>query len=290
MIKQLEKILGSKNSGDNPRIVYLAADQIVCSPFQPRHDFAERDLTELAQSILSYGLIQPIVVRMVKGEYQIVAGERRFRACTMIGLREIPAIVQSMDDEKAAAVSLVENLQRKDLNYFEEANAYSLLMHSFGMTQEEIARKVGRSQSAIANKLRLLRINPKIRGMIDPDIISERHCRALLKLNSPAMQLEVLREIYHNELTVRETEELVEKIQPNNIPQEIKYKDNGKNVSILIRDARIFINTIKETINRAKEAGINILMLEKDNEEHYEIIIKIPKHNQSVLKRTRSLA
>lgn len=290
VIKQLEKILGGKNNSGNSKIVYLALDQITRNPFQPRKEFSQQELTELAQSILSYGLIQPIVVRSAKDGYQIVAGERRFRACIMIGLREIPAIVQDMDDEKAAEVSLVENLQRKELNYFEEANAYSLLINSFGMTQEELAQKIGRSQSAIANKLRLLKLPSRIRGMIEPDTVSERHCRALLKLNSLEMQIEVVREIYKHELTVRETEELVEKIQQHNIPQEIKSNDNGQNVSMIIRDARIFLNTIKETVNRARETGIDISMSENDNEEQYEIYIKISKKKKEKISVNQSLA
>lgn len=290
VIKQLEKFLGGKNSAVNPKIINLGVDQITRNPFQPRKEFSEKDLTELAQSILSYGLIQPIIVRMVKEGYQIVAGERRFRACTMIGLREIPAIVQTMDDERAAAVSLVENLQRKELNYFEEASAYSVLINSFGMTQEELAQKVGRSQSAIANKLRLLKLPIRVRSMIEPDVITERHSRALLKLNSVEMQMEVVREIFERELTVRETEELVEKIQKNNIPQEIKYRGSGQNVSIIIRDARIFLNTIKETVNRARETGIDVLMLENDNEEQYEITIKIPKQKKEKMQSRSSLA
>jgi ParB family chromosome partitioning protein len=182
-----------------------------------------------------------------------------------------------MNDVKAAAVSLIENLQRKELNYFEEAAAYARLLHEFGMTQEELAQKVGKSQSAIANKLRLLKLSEELRCMITTEIITERHSRALLKLNSVEMQKEVLRAIYDRDLNVKETEDMVERLRHNNIPQELQHQANGQCVSLIIRDARIFVNTIKETVSRAKMSGVNMFMTENDGEEEYEIVIRVPK-------------
>jgi ParB family chromosome partitioning protein len=283
MVGPLDRILG-KNTQN--RVISIGIHEITHNPFQPRKEFDKENLSELAQSIMAYGVIQPIIVRKVNDEYQIVAGERRYRACKLIGLKEIPALVQDMNDEKAAAVSLIENLQRKDLNYFEEANAYSVLINTFGMTQEELAKKVGKSQSAIANKIRLLKISGQVRCLISPDVISERHARALLKLNSVEMQREVIKQIYDKELTVKETEGLVEKLKENNIPQEIS-RENGPSVSMIIRDARIFLNTIKETVSRAKQTGIEIYMVENDNDREYEVTIKIPKQKVS---RQRTLA
>lgn len=176
-----------------------------------------------------------------------------------------------------AAVSLIENLQRKELNYFEEAIAYSTLINRFGLTQEELAQRVGKSQSAIANKLRLLKISPEIRNLIITGIITERHARALLKLNTAEMQKEIIRNIYERDLNVKETEELVEKVRLNNIPRESKPSANGQNVSMIIRDARIFLNTIKETVNRARQTGIDMLVIENENENEYEITIKVLK-------------
>jgi len=283
--KRLERILGKTS---DEKITYIALDKIKRNPYQPRKNFDETELFELAQSIKAYGVIQPIIVRESEGKYQIIAGERRIRACYVLGLNEIPAIVQEMDDEKAAAVSLIENLQRRELNYFEEANAYSVLIDVFGMKQEELAKKIGKSQSAIANKLRLLRLPENARKLISPETISERHARALLKLNSVDMQTDVIRQIYEKELTVKETEELVDKISKNNIPQEMKPGQNNQNVSMIIRDARIFLNTIKETVKRAKQTGVEISLTENDYEEEYELIIKIFKQKKirkSIAKR-----
>lgn len=281
VMKPLEKLLGR---GSELRVVEIPLQRILPNPYQPRTQFDERELSELAQSIEIYGVIQPIVVRQVDNGYQIVAGERRFRASGLLGLRTIPAIIQNMDDEKAAAVSLIENLQRRELNYFEEAVAYSLLIEGFGITQEELARRVGKSQSAIANKLRLLKLPEPVRMLISTDTITERHARSLLKLTSPEMQMEVLRQIYEKDLTVKETEALVEGVSQNNIPRESGTRDSGQNVSMIIRDARIFINTIKETVKRARQTGIDISMAEKHGEEEYEIVIKIRKQKSASLK------
>lgn len=277
--KQLERFLGKNNEG---RIINIAMEKIGRSPYQARKNFDEAELLELAQSIQSYGVIQPVIVRQqADNSYQLIAGERRFRACCLIGLREIPAIIHEMDDEKAAAVSLIENLQRSELNYFEEANAYSALIEIFGMTQEELARKVGKSQSAIANKIRLLKLPEQVKEMISPENISERHARALLKLDSSEMQVEAVKQIYEKELTVKETEELIEKIGVNSIPRELRGRQSRQNVSLIIRDGRIFINTIKETVKRARQTGIDISISERDNEEEHELLIRIAKKGNS---------
>lgn len=263
--------------GVGSRVINLPLEEISPNPFQPRKEFDEMELKELAQSISNFGVIQPVIVRKKKGGYQLIAGERRYRACKLIGQQHIPAIIQEIDDEAMAAVSLIENLQRKELNYFEEAIAYSTLINRFGLTQEELAQRVGKSQSAIANKLRLLKISPEIRNLIITGIITERHARALLKLNTAEMQKEIIRNIYERDLNVKETEELVEKVRLNNIPRESKPSANGQNVSMIIRDARIFLNTIKETVNRARQTGIDMLVIENENENEYEITIKVLK-------------
>jgi len=281
--KQLEKLFG-KNKGE---IINIDIDMIDRNPYQPRKEFNEDEIVELAQSIKSYGLIQPIVVRKVGERFQLIAGERRLRAHNYLELKKIPALVQDMDDENTAVVSLVENLQRRELNYFEEANAYSILIDVFGMTQEDLAKKIGKSQSAIANKLRLLRLPEQVRNMLSPGVVSERHARALLKLNTVENQLEVIRQIYKKDLTVKETEDLVEQISHNNIPQNNDKKDNKQQISLIIRDARIFINTIRETVKRAKQTGVSIVCIENDDDEEYEIVIRIGKKKKLYSKIQR---
>lgn len=274
VLKQLERILGRDNS---VRVATIPVDKIKPNPYQPRRSYSEDELVELAQSIRTYGLIQPVIVREQGDGYQLIAGERRFRACCLLGHLNISALVQPMDDEKAAAVALIENLHRQDLNYFEEARAYQVLIKTFNITQEELARRIGRSQSAIANKIRLLRLAPEVQGIILPDRVTERHARTLLRLNSTEMQMEVIQRIYDQDLTVKETEQLVDRLSPNNIPQEIKNRPGVQNIAPIIRDARIFMNTIKETVRRARKTGVDIFMVEKDNEDEYEITIRVTK-------------
>ncbi|MEN6328275.1 MAG: ParB/RepB/Spo0J family partition protein, partial [Syntrophomonas sp.] len=220
---------------------------------------------------------QPIVVREQGRGYQIIAGERRYRAYHYLGLKEIPAIIEDMDDEHMAAVSLIENLQRRELNYFEEASAYSILINVFGMTQDEVARKVGKSQSAVANKLRLLKLSDPVRSFINTEMVSERHARALLRLKSGEAQMDVLQKIYEKDLTVKETEDLVERFRENLIGPEAKGRSGNQAVSIFIKDARIFVNTIKETVRRAKQTGVEMIMQENEDEQNYEIVIRIAK-------------
>lgn len=273
-IKPFSKMWGKISDKE---VVYVPLSKIVRSPFQPRKNFDEGELLELAQSIRAYGVIQPVILRKEGDIYQLIAGERRYRACLLLGLSEIPALIQNMDDEKAAAVALIENLQRKELNFFEEACAYNMLVDVFGLTQEEVARKVGKSQSAVANKLRLLKLPLEVQNKIVNANLTERHARVLLKINSPQMQMDIIEKICEKELNVKETEELVEKMAQNNLPLEEKKTKNEPNVSMIVRDARIFLNTIKETVKRAKQTGIDICMEEVDGEESYELVIKLAK-------------
>lgn len=262
----------------NPRkVLDLPLEAISRNPYQPRKDFNDLELKELAQSISNHGVIQPIIVRKSSIGYQLIAGERRLRACQVIGKKTIPAIIHDITDREVAAVSLIENLQRKNLNYFEEAEAYTRLINNFGMTQEEIAHSIGRSQSYVANKLRLLKLAKEVRCLIVTETVSERHARALLKINSVQTQKEVLLAIYEKELTVKDTEEIVENLRHNNLPQEKNYGSSRQQVSSVIKDARIFMNTIRETVNRARKIGIDMVMTENDKEDEFEFIIRVPK-------------
>lgn len=268
------KLLARVNS---QKVLYIPLEEIRRNPFQPRREFDETEIEELAKSIEIYGVLQPIIVRKAREGYQLIAGERRLRACRRIGAAAIPALIQEMSDKQSAEVSLIENLQRKDLNYMEEAGAYAQLINEFGLTQEELAQKIGKSQSAIANKLRVLKLPRELRCLIVPETISERHARALLKLNSVEVQKEVLLAIYEKDLNVKETEEIVENLRQNNLPQGANHSGHGQQISIVIKDARIFLNTIKETVNRARQIGLDMCMIETERDEEYEIIIRVPK-------------
>ncbi|MGE5415695.1 MAG: ParB/RepB/Spo0J family partition protein [Acidobacteriota bacterium] len=257
-------------------VVNVLIDEIERSPYQPRQEFEDMELRDLARSIQEVGLIQPVVVRKTPDGYQLIAGERRLRASKLAGYREIKAVVIQLDDSEAAAAGLIENIQRKDLNYFEEAMAYARMIGEFGLTQDEVATQVGKSQSAIANKLRLLKLSEEVRAGIAPDIVTERHSRALLKIENEEDQLRVLKEIYEKELTVKDTEQLVEKML-HGISREMKKPVEKKNITAIVKDARIYLNTIKETIFQAKESGVQILVMEKDTDDELELIIKIPK-------------
>lgn len=256
-------------------ILDLSIAEIQPNPFQPRVYFDPAQLEELSNSIRQYGVLQPVIVRLVDGTYQLVSGERRFRASMLAGKETIPALLRQLDDREVAEMALIENLQREDLNYFEEAEGYARLIQEFQITQEEVARKMGKSQPTIANKLRLLHISERVRREISVDVITERHVRSLLKLKNEEQQLEVLNRIYKNNLNVRQTDELIENIlitEEKNIREQKK-----KKMMKAIKDMKIFVNTIRGTVKTIQDAGLPAEVTESENDDYLEVVIRLPK-------------
>ncbi len=256
-------------------IMELSIAEIQPNPFQPRLYFDPAQLEELSNSIREYGVLQPVIVRLVDGKYQLVSGERRFRASMLAGKESIPALIRQLSDREVAEMALIENLQREDLNYFEEAEGYARLIQEFQITQEEVAKKMGKSQPTIANKLRLLQISQRVRKEISVDVITERHVRSLLKLKNEEQQLDVLNRIYKNNLNVRQTDDLIENVliaEEENIREQKK-----KKMMKAIKDMKIFVNTIKGTVKTIQDAGMPAEISESENDEYLEVVIRLPK-------------
>ena len=197
------------------------------------------------------------------------------RAARLLGMVKIPAIVRDLNDRELAEVALIENLQREDLNYFEEAQGYKRLIEEFSLIQDEIARRVGKSQSTIANKLRILKLPENVKKNINAEIITERHARALLKLPTEELQLAVLKTIYEDELNVKETDLLVERMLEKSA--EKKTAERGKKIVRIFKDMRIYLNAIRTAVSAIEESGLNVKMEEEDHEEYIEVRIQIPK-------------
>ncbi|HOV28120.1 MAG TPA: nucleoid occlusion protein [Pseudobacteroides sp.] len=267
---------------------YIRIDSIRPNPYQPRKQFNLSSLEELCESIKQYGVIQPINVRKISSNtYELVSGERRLRAAMMAKLEEIPAIIVNIDDNDSAVIALIENLQREDLNYMEEAEGYNNLIKDHGFTQDELAQKIGKSQSTIANKIRLLKLGPLVKKILKDNNLTERHARALLKLHDEQMQMKVLKLVCEKGMNVKKTEELVERAiakyanKSNNMSA--GSNNNGKDAvhekkfTKAIRDIRIFVNTIKQAIDLMKKSGVNAKAAQLDRGEYMEFIIRIPK-------------
>lgn len=260
-------------------ITYIGIDLIRPNPYQPRKQFNKAALEELCESIKQYGVLQPINVRRITtSSYELVAGERRLRAATMAGLREIPAIVVKIDDNDSAVIALIENLQREDLSYMEEAEGYNNLITEHHFTQEELAQKIGKSQSTIANKIRLLKLPPLVKKILSDNNLTERHARALLKLHDEQLQLKVLKHVCEKGLNVKRTEELVERAIQKYTREE-SGREGEKKFTRAIKDIRIFVNTIRQAIDLMKKSGVNARAAQLDRGEYIEFIIRIPKKN-----------
>ena len=272
------------------QIIHIDVNVLRANPFQPRKQFDPMQLDELTKSIAVMGVIHPIVVRPMGDHYEIVAGERRWRAATNAGHTTIPALVRTFSDSEMAEIALVENLQRADLNYFEEAEGYRMLIDDFHMTQEEVANKVGKSQPTVANKLRVLNIDPEVRAEIMVEMVSERHIRALLKLKTPQEQIQILKAVYENEMTVIQTEQLIAdylegRVVFEDMPDEPTTADDPsepkrQTIRRMFSDMRIYVNTIRAAVTKIVDSGIDVKMQETETEEGITVTITIPRENR----------
>ena len=234
------------------QVLHVPLSKIVPNPYQPRKEFESEALSELADSIRQYGVLQPLLVAPGKDDtYILIAGERRLRASTMAGLGTVPVIVSEYTSQQIAEIALIENLQRKDLHYLEEAEGYERLVNTFHLTQESMAIRVGKKQSTIANKLRLLRLPGSVRKKLHDSDLTERHARVLLKLENEDLQKAVLQKVLKGHLNVRQTEALVEKTL-----KEAGKLNQKKPRFVIVNDVRIYLNSIKEIMETVKTSGI----------------------------------
>lgn len=244
--------------------------------YQPRSIFSEEKIEELARTIHTHGVIQPIVIRTVgENNYEIIAGERRYRAMKLLGWLEVPAIVRNLDDKETASIALIENLQREELTAIEEAYAYEKLLELHSLTQEALAQRLGKGQSTVANKLRLLKLPDEIKGAIATKEISERHARALIPLKDIEQQLFLYNEVVEQQLNVKQLENRVQQLlHPEEGQVEKKKVPRRKSVS---RDVRIAVNTIRQSLILVTKSGIDLKTEEEDSEDFYTITVRIPK-------------
>ncbi len=254
------------------RVVLLDTDKISPSPYQPRRQFDRKGLQELADSIAQSGLLQPITVREINTGYELIAGERRLKACRMLHMEQIPSIIEQYDDEKSAVFALVENLQRRDLNYFEEAIGIQQLMVHYHMTQQQIAERLGKAQSTIANKLRLLNFSESMRQRMLDEGLTERHARALLKLADEELVNKALEHIVSERLNVGESERFIQTMMQPEEPEKPK-----PTRLFIVKDLRIFLNTITRAISTMKLAGINVDTRKTEDDEYIHYTMRIPK-------------
>lgn len=252
------------------KVIEIEVDRIIPNPYQPRKTF-DSEINGLAESIKENGLLQPLTVRKIGEVYELIAGERRLRAVKSLEFETVPCIVMDITERNSAVMALVENIQRKDLNFFEEAAALEKLIDFYGMTQEDAAFKLGKSQSTIANKLRLLKLSPEIRTKISEFGLTERHARALLKLNDSKKQNEVIETVFARRLNVDATEKLIENIILKTEELESIHRRSGA-----FKDIRLFVNTINKAVEMMKAAGINADSEKIQQDGYIEYVVRIP--------------
>lgn len=254
------------------KVMEIPVDIIEVNPDQPRRIFREEELMELTESVKEYGVIQPVVVKKNElGTYTLIAGERRLRASILAGLTKIPAIVREADSQDSAIIALVENVQRENLGYIEEARAYNKLIEEYGMTQSELAVRIGKKQSTISNKIRLLTLPEDIQDALLSNRLTERHARALLKLTDDQLRRYVIERIVSHSLNVRQTEKLIEDIM---LKQQEEQRKKNK---ISYISYKLYLNTIRKTFNEIFQVENGAKYTQEDMGDYFEVKITIPK-------------
>ena len=258
-------------------VLSVPVDDISPNPVQPRKVFRDADLMELSCSIAEYGILNPLTVRLRNGRYELVAGERRLRAAKLAGLSEVPCILLDVGLEEASLLALIENLQRRDLDFIEEANGISQLIRMFGMSQEEAARRLGKSQSAVANKLRLLRLPQDVLDSLRSNGLTERHGRALLRLDSADKQRDALEQIIRRDMTVAMTDSYIDAL----LEAEKEQEKSEQKRTFIMKDVRVFMNTILHGLDLMKQGGIAAGMKRQETENELILTISIPKNRET---------
>lgn len=262
-------------------VARIPIDAIRPNPYQPRRVFAQDALEELCASIKQYGLLQPISVRKLGSDsFELIAGERRLRACRMAGMKFIDAIIFSTYEQDSAVIAMMENLQRENLHYMEEAEGYQNLIRDHGLSQDELARRLGKNQSTIANKMRILKLPMAVKRMLLQYSLTERHARALLRLHDEEMQMRVIQIIVQQNLNVKATEDLVERTISRMYGIEKEEEEQSRTrpskISGFVRDTRLFVNSLRTVVQQMADAGLNPKLESRDKEEGMEIKIWIP--------------
>lgn len=265
------KFLSQKRERVLQKVIEIPCEEIAPNPYQPRKCFDQNELMTLAHSVRADGILQPLLVRETQSGYELITGERRLRAAMMAGLTAVPCIVSEATDRNSALFSLVENIQRSNLGFFEEADAISALIDLYGMTQEDAAIRLGYAQSTLANKLRLLKLSAKERRIIGENNLTERHARALLKLNDPQEREEALAKIIKGKLNVEKTEALIESMIEHD-----KYKERIRKGSVVFKDLRLFMNTVNKAVETMQIAGVDVNVDKQQSEDYLDYHIRIP--------------
>lgn len=253
------------------QIISVQQSDILPNPNQPRKRFDYDELEGLAQSIRANGILQPLIVRQLEnGKYELVAGERRLRAARLVGMTRVPCVVSEISETDSAVFAVLENLQRQDLDYFEEAEALATLVSEYHISQDELCKKLGKAQSTLSNKLRLLKLSDEMRYKISRAGLSERHARALLSVNDEVQRARALSIIIDRHLTVSESETLIEQmLRKNEVPKKQMLRG--------FKDIRIFINTLNNAVDTIRRAGIDADSVKTETDEYVEYIVRIPK-------------